>query len=313
VISVYPLLIVFFSGLLSASLAGKATLHRRFRQPVELRRLAIAVAAVLLVANLLAFYFDLKDFWESADLTVAVAGMSALGIAMYLLRIRPAPASTPRRVLAIGAHPDDLELACGGTLAKIVDSGHEVEIVVMCDGRRGGDGKARRGDAVRGASYIGLTQMRHYDFADANLAAYEQEMVQVIEGALARFSPDIILTHSQHDSHQDHQAVHAATLRAARAHHSILCFESPSATRDFDPSFFVDIEDYMEAKVEAVRMHSDQREKPYMAAERLRGVAIFRGAQARRRVAEAYEPVRMLSSDLGSFEARIFSNVATAE
>lgn len=247
---------------------------------------------------------DLQGHWQSAHLTATVAALTALVIPMVLWRVPITHASNARRVLAIGAHPDDIELACGGTLAKFVDSGHEVEVVVMSDGMRGGDGKARSEEALRGASYIGLIGLRHYRFADANLAAHGQEMIQVIEGALARFDPDIILTHSQHDSHQDHQAVHAATLRAARRHHSILCFESPSATREFDPSVFVDIEDYMEAKVQAVRMHADQKEKPYMAPERLRAVALFRGAQARRRVAEAYEPVRMLSSELGSFESQ---------
>ncbi|WP_427019309.1 PIG-L deacetylase family protein (plasmid) [Pseudarthrobacter sp. P1] len=143
-----------------------------------------------------------------------------------------------------------------------------------------------------------MTGLVHHSFTDTALSRHGQEMVGAIEAAIARYNPDIILTHSNHDQHQDHQAVHMATLRAARQHHSILCYESPSATRDFNPSVFVDIEDYMDAKVEAVKMHTDQFDKPYMTAERVRGVASFRGGQARRKTAEAYEPVRLLSTEL---------------
>lgn len=302
VISVYALLIVLLSGLLAGSLVGKDLFHRRFRSPTALRRVAIAVTAVLLLVNVTTLWLSLEGAWVTADLTATMAGLTVVAIPMLLLRIPISPAKRSRRVLAIGAHPDDLELACGGTLAKFVDSGHEVQVLIMSDGRQGGNVGARSGDARRGASFIGLTGIQLFNFTDADLSAHAQEMIQVIEGAIARFNPDIILTHSQHDHHQDHQAVHAATLRAARRHSSILCYESPSATREFDPSVFVDIEDYVEAKVQAVQMHTDQRGKPYMAAERLRGVAVFRGAQARRRVAEAYEPIRMLGTELGSFE-----------
>ena len=114
-------------------------------------------------------------------------------------------------------------------------------------------------------------------------------MVQAIEAAINRLNPDIILTHSIHDQHQDHQAVHRATLRAARQHSSILCYESPSATREFDPSFFVEIDDYMEAKVQAVQTHVNQSGKPYMTRS---------GSAASRRSAAARQsgPSRRLTS-----------------
>lgn len=302
-ISLYALLIVLLTGLLVTTLVGKALFHRRFRHPAALRRLAIAVTSVLLLANLAAFALDPLGLWQAANLTATTAGLTVAAVPMALLRIRMSPARHPRRVLAIAAHPDDLELACGGTLAKFVDSGHEVQELVMSDGERGGNVEARSGEARRGASFLGLAGFQHFSFTDADLAGHAHEMIREIEATIVRFKPDIILTHSQHDYHQDHQAVHAATLRAARRHSSILCYESPSATREFDPCVFVDIDDYVEAKVQAVLMHGDQRDKPYMAAERLRGIAVFRGAQARRKAAEAFEAVRMLATEMGSFEA----------
>lgn len=276
--------------------------HRRFRHPIPLRALAIVVSSLLLLTNLAAFFLDPPGLWQAANLTATLAGVTVAMVTLALLRIRMSRAPHPRRVLAVAAHPDDLELACGGTLAKFVDLGHEVQELVMSDGGRGGNLEARSGDARRAASFLGLAELQHFNFTDTDLVGHAQEMILVIEAVIDRFKPDIILTHSLHDYHQDHQAVHAATLSAARRHSSILCYESPSATHQFHPTVFVDIHGYVDTKVRSVQLHRDQKDKPYMSPERLRGIAVFRGAQARRQVAEGFEPVRMLATELGEFE-----------
>jgi LmbE family N-acetylglucosaminyl deacetylase len=297
-VSIYVLLIVFLVTFVAAAALGRSWFHRRLRRPELLRRICLLAGSMLLAANLACFVLDAPELWRTASLTATLGGLASLAVTLTALRTGGVPARQPRRVLAIGAHPDDLELACGGTLAKFVDSGHEVQGLVMSDGKRGGDALERSLDAQRGAAFMGLTGMTHLNFTDTDLFRHSQEMVDAIESAIARYNPDIILTHSNHDQHQDHQAVHMATLRAARQHHSILCYESPSATRDFSPSVFIDIDDYVDAKVQAVKMHSDQLAKPYMTPERVRGIASFRGGQARRRVAEAYEPIRLLSTEM---------------
>lgn len=296
-VSVYFPLIVFFSLLVIAAGASKTWFFRHFRKPRALQLSVLGVSASLLALNLAAYALDLGGEWRSVDLALTVAGSAAVVGPMLASRVSLPMVRSPRRVLAIGAHPDDLELACGGTLAKLVDSGHEVVGVVMSDGKEGGDQQTRCGEAQRGASFLGLNRLEQHTFTDTRLDLHQVEMVQAIEAAINRLNPDIILTHSIHDQHQDHQAVHRATLRAARQHSSILCYESPSATREFDPSFFVEIDDYMEAKVQAVQTHVNQSGKPYMTPERVRGIAAFRGGQAKRTLAEAYEPVRMLSTE----------------
>ncbi len=109
----------------------------------------------------------------------------------------------------------------------------------------------------------------------------------------------MIFTHSLHDLHQDHRAVHEATLRAARNHDTIFCYESPSVTQEFIPSFFMDVSDYIDVKIESIREHWDQRSKPYVQSERVKGVAVFRGGQAKLRFAEAFEVVRASFSRIG--------------
>jgi LmbE family N-acetylglucosaminyl deacetylase len=232
-------------------------------------------------------------------LSVVVLGVAVVLLVLRSWRWRPAPAaSRSRRVLAIGAHPDDVELGCGGTLAKFVDAGHEVRALVLSSGERGGTARARVSEVDVGGKRIGVAGVEVLPFPDTDLAAHENALVAAIERVVERFNPDIILTHSGNDQHQDHRAVHTATLRAGRRHPSILCYESPSATADFRPSVFVDVQDYLEVKVRAVAAHRDQAGKPYMRGEKLRGLAIFRGAQAKVRHAEGYEPVRMLGGNL---------------
>jgi len=192
----------------------------------------------------------------------------------------------------VGAHPDDLELACGGTVASLVDRGHIVRTIVMSDGCQGGNAQTRMIEARSGSKFLGVSDVEVHQFTDTRLADHSCDLISVVENAVNDFKPDIILTHSGHDQHQDHQAVHEAVLRGARKAPSILCFESPSATRAFNPSIFIDISAYIHVKVAAVNVHHDQARKPYMTATIVRSVAAFRGIQARCEFAEAFEPVR---------------------
>lgn len=259
----------------------------------------MSVGSALFVWNLLCAFLP-HSKW-SADLCVAVTLIAVIVAAamMERFRIRPATHKDRKVVLAIGAHPDDLEIACGGTLAKLVDAGHEVHTLVLSHGAVGGDLDIRPGEAKNGASFMGVKGVQVCNLPDTNLAEHTNELVAEIEAKINELSPDVVFTHSEHDQHQDHHAVHLATLRAARRHSSILCYESPSTTRRFNPAVFVDIEEYMDVKIHAVAQHKNQAGKPYMGADRLRGVAAFRGSQAKQRFAEGFEPVRLLGSSIG--------------
>lgn len=296
-ISLHVLLAMALCAVAVAALGGDRTWRRRMRRPRLLQAVAAGPAALLVPVNL--YVANRADAAGGTHLAFAaevgsVAALCAVGVLGGALRISRTLAMRPRRVLAVGAHPDDLELGCGGTLAKLVDSGHEVRGLVMTTGERGGERSARAREALAGGRFVGATSLRVLALADTRLAEQEAEMVCAIEELVHRFNPDIILTHSGNDQHQDHRAVHLATLRAARRHSSILCYESPSATAAFQPSVFVDIAGYVDVKTAAVAAHRDQRDKPYLTPERVRGLAVFRGGQARTRHAEAYEPVRLV-------------------
>ncbi|CBT77427.1 MAG TPA: PIG-L family deacetylase [Glutamicibacter sp.] len=243
---------------------------------------------------------------EQSEIGAVVAIMMAISLLIFCLTMlalqrRPQNNTRPRRFLAVGAHPDDVELACGATIAKLVDAGHDVRIVVMSQGESGGHAPRRIQEARRGAGYLGAQSHTVWSFCDTRLSENSNLMVAAIEEEIAAFEPDVVLTHSATDIHQDHEAVHRAVMRAGRRLPSILCFESPSVGNDFSPSFFVDVENYTNVKVEAIKLHADQRNKPYMTRARIESMANFRGNQVKQQRAEGFEVMRLVSTTVGDF------------
>jgi LmbE family N-acetylglucosaminyl deacetylase len=301
VVFAHTVLCVALLAAAGSSLLNARWLRRHTRHP-EWIRLSTVLAAILLVpcAVMCAMWSDVHfPFWVS--LAVQVAGWTTLVMLLVVVRGTPMSeqlgvVSRPRRILAVGAHPDDLELGCGATLACWIDAGFEVHGLVMSNGERGGNAALRPTEARSAAHFLGAHSVTVLDFPDTRLAQSSADLVVAIEKAIREIGPDMILTHSANDSHQDHQAVHFATLRAARFHTSVLCYESPSATMEFQPTVFVDVAGYVEIKILAISRHRDQIAKPYMSVERIRATAAYRGGQAKVRHAEGYEPVRLLAS-----------------
>lgn len=288
----FILAVALMASMLVFTLA-ESTLRRRLRAFRTTQLVVLVSGLVLTPANIVSAVAVESELYHVAVLAATLAVLVAQLALFALTQLPVGRAERTRRVLAIGAHPDDLELACGGTLARLADAGHEVHALIMSDGSVGGDPGARPGEAHRGASFMRLTACEVLGLPDTRLGSHGNEMVTAIEAKIRSLNPDMIFTHSSNDQHQDHSAVHWATMRAGRRHQAILCYESPSATRDFDPQVFVDIEDYLDQKAAAVALHHDQSDKPYMNAKSLAGMATFRGSQAKMGHAEGFEAVRV--------------------
>ena len=202
----------------------------------------------------------------------------------------------PGKVLVIGAHPDDIEIAAGASIAKLHDAGFQIHALVLSHGERGGDADSRISEAEIGAQFLELDGVQVMDFHDTQMQSQTFEIVNAIERNIREFEPDMIFTHSKHDLHQDHQTVHESTMRAARDRRTtILCYESPSVTEEFVPSYYIDVCGYVDVKIEAIHKHWDQHRKPYMNPDLIRSKLNFRGNQAKIDYAEGFEVVRMVS------------------
>lgn len=299
--------IVAFGILTYSILSSRRSIFRNLKKGRWVFRTTLILGSSFMLINALLLLESLGA--DSARLvsphigdTINFSGLTVLaGLGVTLLRSRIVTerALVPKRVFAVGAHGDDLEIACGATLAKMRDAGHIVYGLVLTRGEQGGEAAVRADEAQQGSRFMGLDVVEVLDFDDTRLKAQSNELCQTIEAIITRFRPDIILTHSANDQHQDHTAVYEATLRAARNHSTILCYESPSVTRAFSPTVFVDVANYIDVKIESIRQHRDQRSKSYVQDERVRGVASYRGGQAKIRYAEAFESVRVLSAAFG--------------
>jgi LmbE family N-acetylglucosaminyl deacetylase len=197
-----------------------------------------------------------------------------------------------RRVLAIGAHPDDIELGCGATLLAHAAAGDAVTMLVLTSGQAG-PGAADRLAEQRAAAGVLGAGLRWGGLVDCRVAA-DAETVRIVEDAIRDTDADVVYVHALDDSHQDHRAAAAATLSAARRMSRVLHYQSPS-TLTFQPTVFVDVTAYLSGKVAALRAHASQVELSAMVEpDAVVAAARYWGAQARVGYAEAFAPSRLV-------------------
>jgi LmbE family N-acetylglucosaminyl deacetylase len=198
-----------------------------------------------------------------------------------------------QRVLAIGAHPDDVEIGCGGTLAKHRDRGDALLIVTLSRGANGGEAP-RRGDEARLAARRLGAALDLRDLPDGSIGD-GVETIRILEAAIRAFAPTHVYTHSRDDTHQDHRAVHAATLVAARGVPNVYCYQSPSSTVEFRPQRFVDIAAYMDEKLALIALHASQaRRRANLAPDLIIATARYWGRYAGYGLAEPLVVLRQV-------------------
>jgi len=191
-------------------------------------------------------------------------------------------------VLAVGAHPDDLELGCSGTLALHKMNGDKVYYLTLTRGEASGDPEERVKESKKAAELIGVDGLFFGGLEDTKIHD-GIETITIIEDIINKVRPDIVYTHTVRDTHQDHRNAAHATLSAARRCKKVLMYEGPATLRDFVPQVFVDIERAFEIKKRVTRVFGSQTKKYYLAAEAVEGLARHRGYQCGLKVAEAFE------------------------
>ena len=196
-------------------------------------------------------------------------------------------------VLAVGAHPDDIELGCAATLLAHRARGDSVAMLVMSRGELGPQDERPRLKEQEAAADVLGAGLYWGDFGDSAVPD-GCEAVDAIQRVMAEVRPDVVYTHFSQDSHQDHRAVAAATLAAARRASRVVCYEAPSSL-GFTPTMFVDVADFVEGKLDAIRAHTSQVLKNGLVdLEAVEAQARYRGFQARIRFAEAFVVERFL-------------------
>ena len=229
------------------------------------------------------------------------------------------------RVLVIAAHPDDEILGCGGTVARLIQEGHEVDFAILGEGMTSRYSQRAAADAdqlvkLRGQSHaaaakVGVTRVVLHAMPDNRLDTVPLlEVVKLVEGVVAEVKPEVIYTHHNGDLNVDHGVVHRAVLTATRpvagqSVREIYAFEVPSSTewafQRFEPSFrpnvFVDVSGTLETKIAAMACYeTEARQFPHpRSPDALRAIAARWGSVAGCMAAEAFELVRSVRPQTG--------------
>lgn len=173
------------------------------------------------------------------------------------------------RILAIGAHPDDLEIFAYGTLAAWAASGASLTLAIATDGARGGTlppedlRRLRAVEAATALAPLGAGAPQMLGFPDGALradAALEQALALLIRQSGA----DLLLTHAPNDYHADHRALSAAALQAAGFSVPVLFMDTLNGT-GFTPTHLVDVSGHWAAKETAILTHASQDPARFVA------------------------------------------------
>ena len=164
-------------------------------------------------------------------------------------------------ILAFGAHPDDVELGAGGTIAKEISLGKTVGIIDLTQGELGTRGSAeiRHQEATKAKELLGVVVRENLKFRDGFFVNDEAHQLLIIK-KIRQYQPDIVLCNAIDDRHIDHGkgsklVSDACFLSGLRRIETTLDGKAQSAWR---PEFVVDITGFMEAKVNAVLAYSSQ-------------------------------------------------------
>lgn len=200
-------------------------------------------------------------------------------------------------ILAIGAHPDDIEFGCGGTLLKYgYQEGNNVYLLILTDGSFGGDPDVRRGEQKVSADFMKAKELFWGGFRDTELPS-SRELIIKIEETVNRVKPDTVFLNYFEDVHQDHRVASEAGISATRYVKEVLFYEVPTTQR-FEPEIFVDIAGVLDKKLQLLRLHSSQVHKTRVdnltIVESVQSCANFRGYQGRVKYAEGFKALRIL-------------------
>jgi LmbE family N-acetylglucosaminyl deacetylase len=188
------------------------------------------------------------------------------------------------KILALGAHPDDVEIYCFGTLLAYQALGHEIAWAIATDGSPKGAGPemaaTRKAEATAGGALAGVKPI-FLGFQDGALGQ-DPTLVPTLEALYTGEKPDLVITHPPEDYHPDHRALSVAALDAARFRVPVLYADSLNGT-GFLPQFWVDISGYMATKQAAIRCHVSQRPERFVESattlNRLRSLQCNAGAE----------------------------------
>jgi LmbE family N-acetylglucosaminyl deacetylase len=188
----------------------------------------------------------------------------------------------PKRILALGAHPDDIEIGCGGTILRLVAERGGLEVlwaVFTATPERAAEARSSAGAFLEG---VAKAKVVVRDYRDGFLPYSGSAVKDEFEALKREFSPDLVFTHYRDDRHQDHRLISDLTWNTWRDH-LILEYEIPKYDGDFgSPNVFAFLSAaVLDRKVSLLSRHfASQAGKPWFTPDLFRAVARIRGMES---------------------------------
>lgn len=204
------------------------------------------------------------------------------------------------KILAIGAHFDDVELGCGGSLLSWKKEGHSRTIFTATrSGYKDPQGhiirtdQTAREEGFRAAKFLGA-ELITADFPTLELEFSEPLNCKLIE-VLQQVKPDLVLTHWMGDAHHDHRALALASLHCCRNVPKFLTYRVNwyEGREHFDPRFLVDISETLEQKIELIKIYESENHRTHETwLDFVQSQARTMGLKAGVRFAEGFEVIK---------------------
>jgi len=200
-----------------------------------------------------------------------------------------------KRILFLGAHPDDIELGCGALLHHIVKQ-TDVLCVTLSDNRKNPDLQNVKNEHLEAMAILGVPKEKILlgPFTTRVFPDARQEILEYFLKLRSDFQPDLIFVHSKQDVHQDHLTMTDESLRAFRGI-TVLGFDVVRSSYGFFPHFLVEVtEEDVDKKIEALACYETYRDRYYFNRELTRSIMVRHGALAERPFAEGFDILRIV-------------------
>ncbi len=204
-----------------------------------------------------------------------------------------------KKVLFLGAHPDDIEIGCGALIHNIVQQ-TEILCVTLSDNQNNPDLKNVKGEHLKSMKVLGVPEDKIVfgPFITRVFPNARQEILEYFLNLRRDFQPDLIFVHSKQDVHQDHLTMTDEALRAFRGI-TVLGFDVVRSSYGFFPHFLVEVtEEDVQKKIEALSKYETYRGRYYFNSELTRAIMVRHGALAELPFAEGFDILRIV----GKFE-----------
>lgn len=200
-----------------------------------------------------------------------------------------------RRVLFIGAHPDDIELGCGALIAQIVNK-TDILCVTLSDNQKNPELTNLVDEHYASMLTLGVPREKVLleTFETRRFPYSRQEILEYFVQKNRSFKPDIVFVHTKADVHQDHNTITEEALRAFRGT-TVLGYDVIRSSYGFFPSFLVEVTtEEVERKIAALSQYTTYQGRYYFNAELTRSTLIRNGAIAERPFAEGFDILRIV-------------------